>query len=247
MSPRSRAAAIAASLAVLGGAAYGLHELFERDDDAVRAESEPAPLAAARPPAATASGGGQETSKTWNFDQDPAGKIAAGWRNVTGTWEVVADDSAPSKPNTLAQVSKNHTGGYFNVAVADAPELKDVEITVHSKGVAGQEDQGGGPVWRFKDIKNYYIARQNNLEDNYRVYRVVDGRRIQLGTADVKAQTGTWHTLRVTMAGNHIECSFDGKKYLDVKDDTFKDAGKVGLWSKADAQTHFDDFSVKGR
>jgi hypothetical protein len=117
---------------------------------------------------------------------------------------------------------------------------------VRSRGVAGREDQGGGPVWRYQDTKNYYIARQNNLEDNYRVYKVVDGRRIQLGTADVTARTGTWHELKVTMADDHIECFFDGKKYLDVKDDTFKKAGKVGLWTKADAQTRFDDFVVEG-
>jgi hypothetical protein len=185
--------------------------------------------------------------KAWNFDNDKTGEIAAGWRNVTGTWHVVADSTAPSKPNALAQVSSDHSGVYFNVAVADAPELKDVDITVRSKGVAGKDDQGGGPVWRFKDIKNYYIARQNNLEDNYRVYKVVNGRRIQLGSTDFKVPTGTWHELHVTMTGDHILCYFDGKKHLDVRDDTFKDAGKAGLWSKADAQSHFDDFMVKGR
>jgi hypothetical protein len=186
-------------------------------------------------------------AQKWNFDQAPTGKIAPGWTNATGTWEVVADPTAPSKPNVLAQVSKEHSGGYFNVAIADAPPLKDVTITVRSRGVAGREDQGGGPIWRYRDIRNYYIARQNNLEDNYRVYRVVDGRRIQLGSADLKAATGTWHTLKVTMTGSHIECFFDGKKYLDVNDDTFPDAGKVGLWTKADAQTHFDNFQVEGQ
>jgi hypothetical protein len=186
-------------------------------------------------------------AKTWSFDQDKTGAIAAGWTNVTGTWRVVEDTTAPSGGKVLAQVSNNHTGGYFNVAVAHTPEYKDAELSVKSKAVAGNEDQGGGLVWRFKDIKNYYIARQNNLEDNYRVYKVVDGRRIQLETADVKAPTGTWHQLMVTMTGNHIQCFFDGKKYLDVNDDTFKDAGKVGLWSKADAQTHFVDFRVRGK
>jgi len=185
--------------------------------------------------------------KTWSFDQDKVGAIASGWTNQTGTWQVVEDPTALSGRNVLAQVSKDHTGGYFNVAVADSPVYKDVEISVKSKAVAGNEDQGGGPVWRFKDIKNYYIARQNNLEDNYRVYKVVDGRRIQLETADVKAPTGAWHDLRVTMTGDHIQCFFDGKKYLDVNDDTFKEAGKVGLWSKADAQTHFADFRVSGK
>ncbi len=197
-----------------------------------------------RDTAASAAAAPQE--KTWSFDADPVGRVAAGWTNVTGTWQVVADPTAPSRPNVLAQVSKEHTGSHFSVVVADGPEFKDVEITVREKGVAGQEDQGGGPVWRYQDIKNYYIARHNNLETNYRVYRVVDGRRIQLGSADLKAPTGSWHELKVTMKGNHIQCFFDGRKHVDVRDDTFVKPGKVGLWTKADAQTYFDDVIVKG-
>ncbi|MBA3257018.1 MAG: DUF1080 domain-containing protein, partial [Pyrinomonadaceae bacterium] len=104
---------------------------------------------------------------------------------------------------------------------------------------------GGGVVWRARDAKNYYIARYNPLEGNYRVYKVEDGRRTQLGTSDVKRSEG-WHTLRVTMTGERIECYFDGRKYLDVSDSTFKSAGKIGLWTKADAQTHFDDLTVGG-
>jgi hypothetical protein len=186
-------------------------------------------------------------SQSWKFDRESAGRIATGWSNASGTWQVVADPTAASKPNVLAQVSDNHTGSYFNVAVANGPSLKDVTLSVRSRGMAGREDQGGGLVWRYRDIGNYYIARQNNLEDNYRVYKVVNGRRIQLGSADATARTGTWHELKVTMTGNHIQCYFDGKKYLDVRDDTFPGDGKVGLWSKADAQTHFDDFQVEGK
>src|SRR5947209_3169202 len=118
--------------------------------------------------------------QSWNFDKDTPGKIAAGWNNASGTWEVVADPTATSKPYVLAQVSSNHSGSYFNVAVAHEPSLKDVTISVRSRAVAGREDQGGGVVWRYRDLKNYYIARQNNLEDNYRVYKVVNGQRIQL-------------------------------------------------------------------
>src|SRR5262249_57455647 len=121
---------------------------------------------------------GAKVEKSWSFDEDQTGRISAGWTNETGTWQVVADADAPSKPNCLAQVSSNHSGGYFNVAVANAPEVKDLELSVKSKGVAGREDQGGGLVWRYRDIKNYYIARQNNLEGNYRVYKVLNGRRI---------------------------------------------------------------------
>jgi hypothetical protein len=186
-------------------------------------------------------------AQRWTFDKDTVGRIAAGWSPASGTWQVVADPTAASKPNVLAQVSSSHTGSTFNVAVANEPALKDVTISVRSRAVAGQEDQGGGPVWRYRDLRNYYVARQNNLEDNYRVYKVVDGRRIQLGSADVKVPTGSWHLLKVTMTGDHIECFFDSKKYLDVHDGTFQDAGKVGLWTKADAQTHFDDFTAASK
>ena len=114
-------------------------------------------------------------------------------------------------------------------------------MSVKFKAVAGKLDQGGGLVWRYRGAGNYYIARMNPLEDNFRVYRVVAGKRIQLATADVKAAAGQWHSLRIVQRGDHIECYFNGKKYLDAKDDTFKGAGKVGLWSKADAQTYFAD------
>src|SRR5690242_6172328 len=90
--------------------------------------------------------------QSWNFDKEAPGKIAAGWTNASGAWQVVADPTAPSKPNVLAQVSSNHSGSYFNVAVADQPSLKDVTISVRSRGVAGREDQGGGLVWRYRDI-----------------------------------------------------------------------------------------------
>lgn len=91
-------------------------------------------------------------------------------------------------------------------------------------------------MWRARDAKSYYIARYNQLENNYRVYKVEGGRRTQLGTAEIMRSEG-WHTLRITMTGEQIECYYDGKKYLNVSDSTFTDAGKTGLWTKADAQT----------
>jgi hypothetical protein len=185
---------------------------------------------------------GDKHKTTWNFDADQAGEAAKGFSKEVGEWKVTADDSAPSKPNVLAQTAKN-SGSTFNVVLVADPKYKDVEVSVRMKAIAGDEDQGGGLVWRAKDVKNYYIARFNPLEDNYRVYKVVDGRRIQLASADIKATPG-WHTLKVEMAGDHIQCYFDEKRYLDVKDDTFKEAGKIGLWSKADAQSHFDDLKA---
>jgi hypothetical protein len=180
----------------------------------------------------------------WNFDSEKAGSISGGFMNEIGDWKIVADGSAPSKPNVLAQLAKNERP-VFNVALADETSYTDVNITVKLKSIDGKIDQGGGVVWRARDAKNYYIARYNPLENNYRVYKLEDGRRIQLGTADVKRSEG-WHTLRVAMTGEQIECYYDGKKYIKVKDSTFKEAGKIGLWTKADAQTYFDDLTVGG-
>jgi len=180
-----------------------------------------------------------------HFDADKVGAVAAGWTSATGAWTVVGDDSAPSKPNVLAQTAAGANPD-FNVALADAPRVADVGLSVRLKAVSGKLDQGGGPVWRAADAKNYYVCRWNPLENNYRLYKVIDGKRTQIASVDLKADAG-WHTVGAVMKGEAIECSFDGKKVLEVKDEALKAAGRVGLWTKADAVTHFDDFSVTGR
>jgi hypothetical protein len=184
-----------------------------------------------------------QTSKSWNFDSDAAGAIAKGFTNEFGTWQVTADTTAPSKPSVLAQLAKS-AGPDFNLTLIQDTNFKDVDLSVQMKAIAGKSDQGGGLVWRAKDGKNYYIARYNPLEDNFRVYKVVNGRRTEFQSAAIKHTDG-WHSLRVTMTGDHIECHYDGKKYLDVKDSSFMDGGKIGLWTKSDAQTHFDDLTAK--
>jgi hypothetical protein len=177
-----------------------------------------------------------------NFDKDEAGKPTPSLSTEKGEWVVVADDTAPSKPNVLAQRAKNERPVY-NVALCAQPQLKDVDISVRFRSVAGEIDQGGGLVWRAKDAKNYYIVRFNPIEDNLRVYKVVDGKRSQLGDTKLSLPAG-WHTLRVTMTGKHIECFCDGQKHLAADDETFAEPGRVGLWTKADAQTHFDDLTI---
>lgn len=187
----------------------------------------------------------QTREKVWNFDSDKPGDIPEGFTNGVGEWKVVADETAPSKPNVLAQLAKN-SGSTFNIAVVSGTNYKDVDLSVKMKAIAGKEDQGGGLVWRAKDAKNYYVARYNPLEDNYRLYKVVKGRRSQLQSANIKHSEG-WHTLRVMMEEDHIQCFYDGKKYLDAKNSTFPAAGKIGLWTKSDAETHFDDLTVSGK
>lgn len=187
----------------------------------------------------------QDQKGSWTFDTDKVGVTAMGFTAEVGEWKVVADETAPSRPNVLAQMAKS-ASSTFNLTLISATTYQDTDLSVRMKAVAGEVDQGGGLVWRAKDAGNYYIVRYNPLEDNYRVYTVVNGRRAQLQSADVPHTDG-WHILRVTMTGDHIECYYDGKKYLDVRDTTFKETGKIGLWTKADAQSHFDDITVSGK
>jgi hypothetical protein len=193
-----------------------------------------------------------DKASLFKFSKDDAGKLPAGWKSdQTGkgeasVWKVVADDTAPSKSGLVLAQTAQGPGSVFNLCLATDSSFTDVEAMVAFKAVKGEKDQGGGIVWRYQDGNNYYIARMNPLEDNFRVYKVVDGKRIQLETKeDLKVPSGEWHSLKIKQAGARIECFLDGKKYLDIKDDTFTKAGKVGLWTKADAQTYFDEFRVK--
>lgn len=181
----------------------------------------------------------QAETKVWNFDNDKVDTITKDFTSEVGEWKVIVDDTAPSKPHVLAQLAKN-SGSTFNLTLVNNTCKRDVDISVQIRSIAGNEDQGGGLVWRAKDANKYYIVRYNPLENNYRVYKVVNGKRTQLQSADIKYKKG-WHTLRVTMVDNHIECYYDGKKYLEEKDLTFPEDGKIGLWTKADAQTYFDN------
>jgi hypothetical protein len=181
----------------------------------------------------------QTTAKqVWNFDSDTPGAIAKGFTSEVGHWEVVKDGGN----QVLAQKAKSEDAT-FNVALAQETSYKDVDLSVRVKAVAGEIDRGGGLIWRAKDKGNYYICRYNPLEDNYRVYKVENGKRTQFASAKVPGDEA-WHTLRATMAGSRIACYLDGKKLLEAEDSTFPGAGKIGLWSKADARTYFDDLTV---
>src|SRR6266404_3347594 len=195
---------------------------------------------------------GDEKPRTTTFSKDDLGKVPTGWKaEKTGkgegsVWKLVEDETAPSKSGVaLAQTAKS-PGGVFNICVAEDTKYKDVELSVSFKAVADDSDQGGGFVWRYQDNNNYYICRMNPLEDNYRVYKVVAGKRTQLGGKEgVKVPAGEWHKLKVEVKGNKMEGYLDGQKIWEIRDDTYQDAGKVGLWSKADAQSHFDEFKAE--
>jgi len=162
-------------------------------------------------------------------------------------WKVVADKPAPSKSGYVLARTAKSPGGVFNICVAEDTTYQDVELFVSFKAIAGDSDQGGGFVWRYKDNNNYYSCRMNLLEDNYRVYKVVAGKRTELGRKEgLKVKVGEWHKLKVGVTGNKMKGYLDGEKMWEITDDTYKDAGKVGLWSKADAQSHFDEFKAEG-
>lgn len=179
--------------------------------------------------------------RTWTFDDDATGQIAKGFTNEVGAWSVALSDNGKA----LAQSAKN-ANSVFNITLISDTNTKDVDLSVRMKAIAGDTDQGGGLVWRAKDAKNYYLARYNPLEDNYRLYHVLGGKRTLIQNVDIPHSDG-WHTLRVTMSGDQISCYYDGKKYLEAKDTKLTEAGKIGLWSKADAQSHFDDLTLEGR
>ena len=184
-----------------------------------------------------------------SLDKAKVGELPEGWSAAkTGegpgsVWRVLKDKGGKK---VLAQTSDEGPAGVFNLCVAENSSFADTDVSVAFKAMAGKLDQGGGPVWRYKDDNNYYIARMNPLEDNYRVYKVVAGKRTELGSVDIKISSGEWHTIRVVHKADHIQCYLDGKLYLDVKDGTFEDSGRIGLWTKADAQTYFANLKAKG-
>jgi len=146
-------------------------------------------------------------------------------------------------------------GAPFGWAVREGAPYRDGWVETRFKPVAGREDRAGGVVWRWRDADNYYVARANALEDNVVAYKVVKGRRTDLtpvdarpGTYGVKVPvaTGAWHTLRVDFTGARFEITYDGRRLFAVRDETFPDAGLVGIWSKADSVTEFDRFQQEG-
>jgi hypothetical protein len=193
-----------------------------------------------------------EKPKVYRFGKEDLGKVPAGWKSAkTGKgagsiWQVVMDKTAPSKTGHVLAQTAASPRALFNMCILQKSSERDVEISVFFKAVKGDLDQGGGIVWRYQDAENYYVARMNPLEDNFRLYKVVAGKRIQLATTkdDIKIPAGTWHKITIRHIGEHIECFLDGKKLLEAKDNTFSDPGRVGLWTKADAQTRFDEFIV---
>ena len=191
---------------------------------------------------------GTAEAATVNFDAAKNGETPSGWTcTKTGRgepkWTVVTDDTAPSKPNVLKQSGEAD----YPVALKNDTSLKDGFVEVKFKPVSGKEDQAGGVVWRAKDADNYYIARANALEDNVTIYHTIKGKRVLFKNVNIKVASSQWHLFRVDFVGNNCTVTFDGRKVIEASDDSFADAGKVGVWTKADSVTLFDDFSYGGK
>ena len=183
-------------------------------------------------------------AKTVNFDKVKPGMLPAGWiAGVTGKgspkWAVEPDPTAPSKPNVLKQSGS----GAFPWCVKKGGSLTDGFVEGQFKPLSGNKDQAGGLVWRWKDGDNYYVARANALENNVSLYYTHAGSRETIKYVDAPVAINQWHRLRVNFSGKRITVSLDGKTYIEQDDEHISGPGAVGVWTKADSVTSFDDFS----
>ena len=187
-------------------------------------------------------------AETESFDAIKPGGIPEGWTcGVTGKgspkWAVGEDPSAPSPKNVLQQTGS----GTFPWCVKNATSLTDGFVEVKFKALRGREDQAGGVVWRWKDGDNYYVARANALENNVSLYYTAKGRRNTIKYVDAPVPLNAWHSLRVEFSGQNIRVALNGKTYIEVADGRITGAGAVGVWTKADSVTSFDDFNYGGK
>jgi hypothetical protein len=187
---------------------------------------------------------------TYTFEQDTVGTTPKGFTvaetkgaGTPAKWPVEALKDDPKRKNVVKVETKN-LEAVFNLLLTDAAFEADVSVSVDLKAGTGEDDQGGGLLWRAKDANNYYVARWNPLEKNLRAYKVVDGVRTQLQSVEVEADPKTWHNLVVAIRGKGATIAFDGKPLIFLDDATFPDGGKVGLWTKADASTWFDNLVI---
>ena len=194
-----------------------------------------------------------------NFDHGPIGKMPPGWTAVetregaAPQWEIRRDPSAPTQPYVFAQVSTDSRQDRSPLAILDGMSLRDADISVRFKTVSGREDQGGGLVFRYRDPKNYYLVRADSLHDDVEMYKIENGRCSPIVPSGLPATQvavkrqfppNTWHILKVSVRGNRFQVYVNHRRILQAQDSTYGGPGKVGLETKADSVTYFDDFRV---
>lgn len=195
-------------------------------------------------------------TQTINFDSAKPGSAPPGWTVTPNPqWEIRKDASAPSPPYVFAQISNDSPGGRCPLAILNEMDVKDGDLSVKVKPVAGKEDRAGGLVYRYRDPDNYYLVRANALENSIVLYKVQDGRRTPLASrSDAKSfgvqhpvPVNQWSVLKVQFRGPLFSVYFNHRRLFEVLDTTFRQPGKVGLWTKADGVTYFDDFRIAGK
>lgn len=193
----------------------------------------------------------ENTPHVWTFDEDPPGAIPAEFQVGTlfdgrpaGEWKVIDADRAKSPPRVLGQLMGKGAEHAYKMVLINGTRSSDIDLHVSFLPIGGKADMGGGLIWRATDDRNYYLARANPLEQNIRIYRVVKGVRQMLKNFDQIIDVRQWHTLRVIMNGCQVQVFFDEKPVFDLCDQTFS-TGRVGLWTKSDAVTYFDDLTVR--
>lgn len=187
----------------------------------------------------------------WTFDENPPGTIPAEFQVGTlfdgrpaGEWQVLDTDRAKSPPRVLGQVMGKGAEHAYKTLLINGTQSSDIELHVSLLPIGGKADMGGGLIWRATDDRNYYLARANPLEQNIRIYRVVKGVRHMLKNFDHIIGIQQWHTLRILTKGCQVQVFFDDKQVFDLCDQTFT-TGQVGLWTKSDAVTYFDDLKLR--
>jgi hypothetical protein len=189
----------------------------------------------------------------WNFEAGTANQPPKGFTfsrtgsGRRGTWIVQKEDQAASGNNILAQLDTDNTSYRFPIAVADEPMLRNFQLSVSCKPVTGKVDQACGVVFRYRDENNYYVARANALEDNVRFYHVSAGKRHELASWSGRVVSGIWHELRVDATEDRFQIFWNNQKVIDTRDKNFTEPGKIGLWTKADSVTYFDDLTVEAK
>lgn len=191
--------------------------------------------------------------RTFTFDDARIGALPPGWKTDStsgsrGQWHVRATTGARSAPSALVLSSVDGAPeSQFNACWTDDARFRDGSVELSVLALSGRNDQGGGPIWRVQDARNYYLCRWNPLESNFRMYVVKDGERRELASAPAPAEGGDWHVIRIEHVGDHITCALDGRALLDVHDATITNAGGIGVWTKSDAASAFDDVRVHAR
>jgi hypothetical protein len=196
------------------------------------------------------------------FDASTPGKLPRDWSvamthdGAPPRWEIVRDESAPSPPYVLAQLSRDRTAGRFPLAIWDRVAILDGSVSVAFKTVDGAVDQAAGIVWRYQDPNNYYIVRANALESNVVLYKVENGVRASIAPKGLPSRSygvkhdiprGQWNTLKIDFHGTSFTVFLNGERLFEAEDQTFVNSGKTGLWTKADSVTYFDEFTVFGK